>query len=75
MPRRAHPTPVPSWTPVTNVIQEPADEGMSLREHYVGLAMLGVMSNQRTSSMESPEHVAECAVIYADALLSKLGIT
>lgn len=45
--------------------------GMTLREHYAGLAMQGLLANPDTKP--DRKLVIECSLIYADALLTALS--
>ena len=45
-------------------------QGMTLREHYAGLAMQGMLADQ--SIDESAEECAAVAVLFADALIAEL---
>ena len=44
--------------------------GLTKREHFVGLAMQGMLTNPGDYS--KPEHVAHDAIMYADAILTAL---
>lgn len=51
--------------------------GMTIRQHYAGLAMQGIIAGGYGDttphcSMEAPGEVAHFAVMYADALLAEL---
>lgn len=48
------------------------DAGLTLRQHFAGLAMQGMCSETTTSSL-SPHQVASMAIQYADALLEELA--
>ncbi len=62
-----------------------SSEGMTLRQHYAGLAMQGIVSNDNMlrsctvtagkgpgGSAETPKYVSLVAIAYADALLAAL---
>ena len=50
--------------------------GMSLREHYAGLAMLGFLSGRNNASDSSdPRTVASSCLGYADAMIAELERT
>lgn len=49
---------------------EVAQEGMTLRQHYAGLAMQGLLADPETTA--GADLVAKVSVQYADALLAEL---
>lgn len=50
---------------------ESDDHGMTLRQHYAGLAMQGLLSTPCTDGMR-PSELAEEALNYVDALIAAL---
>lgn len=59
--------------PEGNKIQALIPHAMTLREHYAGLAMQGILASCDGSDGPKPENLAFASVHYADALLAKLG--
>lgn len=49
------------------------ESGMTLREHYAGLAMQGLLASQSETYGASKESTARIAVEHADALLTELN--
>lgn len=47
------------------------NEGLTLREHYAGLAMQGILAGDTEGSF-APKDIAKGAVLYADALINEL---
>ena len=56
--------------PLPHQNHEHRHHGMTLREHYAGLAMQGMLADQ--SLDESAEECAVVAVLFADALIAEL---
>ena len=56
--------------PLPHQNHEHRHHGMTLREHYAGLAMQGMLADQ--SLDESAEECAKVAVLFADALITEL---
>ena len=71
--------------PVPAGVNHDRREGMTLRQHYAGLAMQAVVSNERIARVASPiakgenlsveDMFAKMAVAYADALITELEKT
>jgi hypothetical protein len=50
------------------------ETGFTKREFLAAMAMQGLLSSERSDfAIKSEEHLAECAVKQADALLAELG--
>lgn len=50
---------------------EQLGEGMTMRQHYAGLAMQGLLATPRCDGMK-PSDLAEEALNYTDALIAEL---
>ncbi len=46
--------------------------GMTLREHYAGLAMKGFLSNKVVAEDWSTSQISDCSIEQADALIKAL---
>ena len=72
----AFPSPGVVLTSTPNERQQGAYEGMTLREHYAGQAMLGLLVDGRFVPDEDAEHrqlIAKTAVLMADELIKTLA--
>jgi hypothetical protein len=54
-----------------DVWYDPDHQGLTIREHFAGLAMQGIRSNPNNSN-NTPEFIAEQSVKIADALIIEL---
>lgn len=55
--------------------EETDTDGMSLRQHYAGLAMQGILSSDHIDKIhawQNPTHCAHWSVEFADALIAEL---
>ena len=50
------------------------EPGLTIREHFAGLAMQGLLVASDPHDTSSPATVAEWSVSYADALISALAL-
>lgn len=61
--------------PFSDGHNQPELYGITLREHFAGMAMQGLLSGALEESDYSPKLTAEVAVLHADALLAELAKT
>lgn len=68
-------------TPLQTLETKVSHQGITLREHYIGLAMQAILSNTEWMKEYKGERylmqkrvVAEVAISYADEILEKLSI-
>jgi len=69
--RPAH-DPGGNWVETDRV--QPANPGLTKREHFAALAMQGLLSSDLKAEA-SPAHTAQAAAAFADALLAELEKT
>ena len=62
-------SPIQKWRPISHK-QETV--GLTARAHFAGLAMQGILANERLQLDKPTKGVALCAVRHADALISAL---
>ena len=61
----------PAYPQYENFMHDPnVKGGMSLRDHFAGLAMQGMLGGRAPGASAAAEMTAACAYIVADAMLS-----
>jgi hypothetical protein len=56
-----------------NKVQRSISPGLTIRQHYAGLAMQGLCANSIPGEHHRPDFLANEAVQYADALIKALN--
>ena len=59
--------------PLSGAVDHGSCSGLTKREHYAGLALMGLISAWGQHNVTDAKEIVEDAVSFADALLAELG--